>query len=133
MVNIKVKIFVLVGLLIAFTPVMSSQSTNLYDVEILLVDELDSTRWAAFKRGMDEVFVRISGDSIIMDKLPRPAPTAYVKQYSYLPVSDPTTNDQDELLSHQIKIQYNAGLMEKYLLDMAFPCGVSVDLMSWSG
>ena len=121
MVNFKANIFVFVSLLTFLSPAIAGHLSNLYDVEILVSDESAGTRWGAFKRGLDEVFIRISGDSIVMDKLKRPAPTAYIKQYSYIPVEDPTTNEQGELLSHRIKIQYNAGAMEKYLLDNGFP------------
>ncbi len=121
MFNFNAKIFVFISLLMVFSPVIAGHSTNLYDVEMLVVDESAATRWGAFKRGLDEVFIRISGDSIVMDKLKSPAPTAYVKQYSYAPVAEPTVNKLGELLSYRIKIQYNAGSMETYLLDNGFP------------
>lgn len=125
MVNFKARIFaniiVCVSLLMVFSPSIAGHSTTLYDVEMLVVDESAAARWGAFKRGLDQVFIRISGDSIVMDKLKSPAPTAYVKRYSYAPVEEPTTNKLGELLSYRIKIQYNAGSMEKYLLDNGFP------------
>ncbi len=121
MVNFKAKILVFISLLMVFSPVIAGRSSHLYDVDILVVDESAATRWGAFKRGLDEVFIRISGDSIVMDKLKPPAATAYVKQYSYSPVKEPTTNELGKLLSHQIKVQYNAGAMETYLLDNGFP------------
>jgi len=108
-----------------FTPVLAGYATKLYDVEVLVTDESATTRWGAFKQGLDEVFIRISSDSIIMDKLKRPTPTAYVKQYSYDPVEEPTTNAQGDLLSYRMKIQYNADSVEKYLVDNGFPV--------WSG
>jgi len=125
MVNFKAKIFadiiVCISLLMVFSPVIAGRTTTLYNVEMLVVDESAATRWGAFKRGLDEVFIRISGDSIVMDKLKPPAPTAYVKRYSYIPVEEPTKNESGELLPYRIKIQYNAGSMEKYLLDNGFP------------
>ena len=125
MLNLKAKIpffvslFFVVNLLLV-TPAMASQVEGLYDVEILVKDEGADQRWAAFVKGLDEVFVRIAGDSIVMDKLKRPAPTAYVKRYSYEPVDPPETDEEGEALSHRIKIQYNGSLMEKYLQDNGF-------------
>lgn len=91
--------------------------TTLYDVEILVADEYVKTRTLAFEQGLDEVFVRVSGDSIVMDKLTRPRASRYVKQFSYEPVLEPVINDEGEVLSHRLKVQYNGKLMEKYLLD----------------
>jgi hypothetical protein len=129
MVNFKAKIFakiiVCISLLMVFTPVLAGHVTKLYDVEVLVTDESATTRWGAFKQGLDEIFIRISSDSIIMDKLKHPAPSAYVKQYSYDPVEEPTTNAQGDLLSYRMKIQYNANSVEKYLVDNGFPV--------WSG
>ena len=125
MVNFKAKIFaksiVYISLLMVFTPVLAGHVTKLYDVDILVVDESAGTRWSAFKQGLDEIFIRISGDSIVMDKLKRPAPTAYVKQYSYDPVKEPTTNALGNLLSYRMKIKYNEDSVEKYLVDNGFP------------
>ena len=119
--NIFAKSIVCISLLMVFTPVLAGQVTKLYDVDILVVDESAATRWGAFKQGLDEMFIRISGDSIVMDKLKRPAPTAYVKQYSYDPVVEPTTNARGDLLSYRMNIKYNAESVEKYLVDNGFP------------
>ena len=123
--NFKTKILTFVALLFillfVFKPVIAGHTTELYEVEILLVNESTSVRQAAFKQGLDEVFIRLSGDSIIMDKLKRPAPATYVKQYSYEPVEKPGTNLQGELLTHRIKILYNSSLMGKYLQQNGFP------------
>jgi hypothetical protein len=108
-------------LLFTFNQVSAKPSFSLYDVEVLVVDESADTRWRAFKDGMEEVFIRISGDSIVMDKMKNPPASRYIKQYSYDPVEDPTTNKGDELLSHRLKIQYNGSAMAKYLRDNGFP------------
>ena len=125
MLNLKAKIPFFVSLffvinLLMVNPSMASQVVGLYDVEILVKDEGTDQRGGAFAKGLDEVFVRIAGDSIVMDKLKRPAPTAYVKRYSYEPVDPPETDDQGAALTHKIKIQYNGSLMEKYLQDNGF-------------
>ncbi len=123
--NCKVKIFIFATLLLVslftFKQASAIQADRLYDVEILVVDESASVRSAAFKQGLDELFIRISGNSNIMDKLQRPVASRYVKQYSYEPVEAPMVNLQDELLSHRLKIQFNRGLSEKYLQQNDFP------------
>ncbi len=126
MFNFITKIFVFVSLPLIFNQVMAMPVSGLYDVDLLVKDESADVRWGALKQGMDEVFVRISGDSVIMDKLKRPAASTYVKQYSYEPVpvsttTGPVTNEAGEVLTHRIKIQYNGSAMEKYLLDNGFP------------
>ena len=123
--NFKMKrcIFVALSFILLFVlkPAMAAHATKLYQVDILVVDESVSVRRDAFKQGLDEVFIRLSGDSIIMDKLKRPAAATYVKQYSYDPVEKPITNQQGVLLTHRIKMQYNGSLVGKYLQQNGFP------------
>lgn len=92
----------------------------LYDVEVLVTDESPDVRQQAFIEGMNEIFVRIAGDSIVMDKLASPDANHYVKKYSYVPVARPSTNAKGEVLSRLLKIQYNGSRMEKYLRDNGF-------------
>ena len=108
-------------LLLSGGNVLASHVEELYDVDILVTDETKDTRWRALEQGLDEVFVRISGDSIIMKKLKRPASGRYVKQFSYEPVAEPKDNKKGEKLTSRLKIQYNGSAMEKYLLDNGFP------------
>jgi hypothetical protein len=121
MLNSNAKIFIFVCLLFTFNQALARQALSLYDVEVLVVDESKKTRLSAFKDGLNEVFIRIAGDSIVMDKLKSPAASRYIKQYSYDPVENPETNADGELLSHRLKIQYNGNAMEKYLRDNGFP------------
>lgn len=121
MLNSNGRIFFFVSLLFAFSQATAGQAVSLYDVEVLVTDESADTRWRVFKEGLDEVFVRISGDSIVMDKLKRPPASRYVKQYSYDPVENPESKEAGELLSHRIKIQYNGSAMEQYLRDNGYP------------
>jgi len=118
--NIAKRLF-FVSLLFAVVQANAAQNTSLYDVEVLVVNEAGDTRWRAFKEGMDEVFIRIAGDSIVMDKLKAPPASRYVKRFSYSPVENPVLNEEGEALSYRLKIQYNGSLMEKYLLDNGFP------------
>jgi len=121
MINLKAKIFVFASLLLVLGQAAASGVSALYDVEVLVPDESADTRWRVFKEGLDEVFIRISGDSVVMDKLKRPPASRYIKQYSYDPVQEPVVNDDDELLAHRLKIQYNGSAMAKYLRDNGFP------------
>ena len=121
MFNVKAKIFVFVSLLLVLNQPVIADPAALYDVEVLVADESADTRWRVFKEGLDEVFIRISGDSIVMDKLKRPPASRYVKQYSYVPVENPVENKKGEVLDHRLKIQYNGSSMEKYLRDNGYP------------
>ncbi|MBE9567139.1 MAG: DUF2066 domain-containing protein [Proteobacteria bacterium] len=104
-----------------FSNAIAGRATSLYNVDIPVVDESSNSRYGAFKKGMNEVFIRISGDSFVMDKLKPPAASRYVKQFSYEPLDPPKKNAAGELLMHVLKIQYNGSLMMKYLLDKGFP------------
>lgn len=101
--------------------VRADNAMTLYDVDVLVVDESPAVRLQAFAQGMKEILIRISGDSIVMDKLKPPAPSRYVKQFSYEPVENPSVNAAGEVLNQRLKIQYNGTLLEKYLLDNGFP------------
>ena len=121
MLKFTAKIAVFVCTLSVFNLSLAGQVVALYNVDVLVADESTATRRQAFKQGLDEVFVRISGDSIVMDKLKRPSPSRYVKQFSYEPIVEPVADVKGDELTHQLKIQYNGRLMEKYLLENGFP------------
>lgn len=116
-----IKIAIFVSLLLTFNQLAVAGSSSLYDVDVLVVDEEADTRWRVFKEGLDEVFVRISGDSIVMDKLKRPPASRFIKQYSYDPVDKPVINEDGKVLNHRLKIQYNGSAMEQYLRDNGYP------------
>ena len=115
------KILIFVSSFIAFNPLIAGNVTTLYNVDILVSDESVETRNLAFDQGLDEIFIRISGNSIVMDSLKRPTASRYVKQFSYEPVAEPDTNSEEEPLTHILKLQYNGHAMEKYLLDNSLP------------
>ncbi|MCG6937454.1 MAG: DUF2066 domain-containing protein [Gammaproteobacteria bacterium] len=129
MLKFTAKILVFVSVLLVSYQAAAGLVASLYDVEILVTDESAEVRNQAFEQGLDEVFVRISGDSIVMDKLKRPPASRYVKQFSYEPLSasaadavtGTTASELGEVLTHRLKIQYNGSLMEKYLMDNGFP------------
>jgi hypothetical protein len=119
------KTLVFFSILFAFNQALAGRVASLYDVEIPVVNESAAVRTQAFDQGLDEVFKRKSGDSIVMDKLKRPPSSRYVKQFSYEPMSSPMenadTNKDGETQTHRLKIHYNGRLMEKYLLENGFP------------
>lgn len=98
-------------------PVYAGRVENLYDVAIDVPDESSTTREKAFVKGLQEVFIRISGDSAVMQKIKLPSASRYIKRFSYDPIEKPVVNDDDELLTYQINIQYNGSAMQKYLLE----------------
>ena len=103
------------------SPLMAAHASTLYDVEILVPDESQESRWRAFVQGLDEVFVRVAGDSVIMSKLKRPPASRYVQKFSYEPLETPVLNDEDEILNYRVKLRYNGKLIEKYLRENSFP------------
>lgn len=115
------KIFVFVTTMLACNQSFSAHVASLYNVDILVAEETVASRNQAFKNGLDEVFIRISGDSMVMGKLSPPSPSRYVKQFSYETVTEPVKNEDGELLTHTLKLQYNGSSMEKYLLENGFP------------
>lgn len=102
-------------------PTAKAATASLYDVEIAVADESAEARWGAFVQGMREVFIRIAGDSIILDKMKQPQPTPYVKQYTYLPIETPSEAADGEVKNYRLNIQFNGSLMEKYLIDNGMP------------
>ena len=117
------KILVFVTPLLGANLLYASPVKALYDVEILVADVSTATRNVAFEHGLNEVFIRISGDSIVMDRLERPTASRYVKQFSYEPLAEPEVKVDPEgyPLTHKLKIQYNGSAMEKYLLKNGLP------------
>lgn len=124
MLHIKTKILLLIGILFSLNPSMAVNATALYDVDVLVKDESAGARQKAFKQGLSEVFVRISGDRAVIDKLKQPAATSYVKSYSYQPVKAEeaaASTKKKAALKLRMKVQYNGSKMEKYLLENGFP------------
>ena len=108
-------------LLMFSSQLLAAHASSLYDVEILVPDESQDSRWRAFVRGLDEVFIRVAGDSVIMSKLKRPPASRYVQKFSYEPLETPVVNDEDEILNYRVKLRYNGKLIEKYLRENSFP------------
>jgi len=120
MFTLKAKIIIFLLLALTANPLMAELVRSLYELEILVADESADTRQVAFTRGLDQVFIRISGDSTIMSRLKRPPSSRYVQQFSYTPLELAEISEQGEALNHRLKIRYNGKRMEKYLLDNGF-------------
>ncbi len=124
MLNLKAKIFVSISFvfitMLLTNPLLASLMPSLYDVDIAVTDESADARQLAFTQGLSEVFIRISGDSFIMNKLKRPPASRYVQQFSYLPIENPVINADGEVLKLLLKIKYNGNKIEKYLLNNGF-------------
>jgi len=114
-------IFSLASVPVSTIPLQAAENSGLYDVELLVADESSSERQKAFVAGLDEIFVRVSGDSIIMDKIKRPDASRYVKQFHYRPVDDPQTDKDGDLLAYRLYVQYNGSMVERNLREQKFP------------
>ena len=118
---LSILILVLVPVLASTLPVSAAEPTGLYDVELLVADESSGERQKAFATGLDEVFIRVSGDSIIMDKIKRPDASSYVKQFHYSPVEEPRPGEDGNLLAYRLYVQYNGSMVERNLREQKFP------------
>ena len=115
---------VLCGVLLALTVSVGSaagQLDDLYEVILPVSDESNSVRNAAMADGLAEVMVRMSGDSLLPQKLSPPPAAAYVKQYRYEAL-DPATvaGSADAHLEKQIRLQYNGTRIMNYLRNNGF-------------
>ncbi len=115
------KLFFFLPFLLTSWQLQAADSPSLYMVDILVTGQAIDVRERAFQRGLDEVFVRISGDSGVMEKLQRPVSRSYVQRFSYEPLKKEVMSAEGESLKQRIKIQYNGNLIEKYLRDNALP------------
>jgi hypothetical protein len=119
-----VKGLLFTGILAICHPVLADRVASLYDVDIEVNDESSTTRDQAFATGLDEVFVRISGNSAVLESLERPPASRYVKKFSYESITEETDeagqDSGEQTQKHRLKVQYNGHLMEKYLQDNGF-------------
>ena len=113
--------FSFILLFIPVTSALAAVDIGLHDVTMKVVDESQSVRSRAFARGLEEVFIRLSGDSTISSRLKMPSPGAYVKQYSYQALETPEVDSDGELLNTQITVHYNGSRIVDYLRHNAFP------------
>ncbi len=101
----------LLALLVSFTPEASAVVVkNLYNVEFPVPDQNRQVRSAVFKKGLEEVLIRVSGSrSILQNVMPGNA-ASYVQQFSYIEdTEDEKTASKSANDWYTLKIQYNAG------------------------
>lgn len=132
--QISVSFWFILSLFLLLSPVkfvQAEEDFHLYNVVIPVTDESLQAKDAAFIKGLNEVFVRLSGDSTIATSLTLPGITGYVQQYSYQPltpdhVNNPganknpgnSTEESDKFL---LTVQYNGTRIINYLRDNGFP------------
>ena len=105
----------LLVLLVSFTPDASAVVVkNLYDVEFPVPDQSRHVRSAVFKKGLEEVLIRVSGSRSILQNVTPGNAASYVQQFHYIEdTKDEKTAgvSQSKAASdwYTLKIQYNAG------------------------
>ena len=90
---------------------------NLYDVEFPVPDQSRHVRSAVFKKGLEEVLIRVSGSRSILQNITPGNAASYVQQFRYI---EDTEDEKAAAVSQStasksasdwyiLKIQYNAG------------------------
>ncbi len=136
--QISVSFWFILSLFLLLSPVkfvQAEEDFHLYNVVIPVIDESPEARNDAFVKGLNEVFIRLSGDSTIATNLTLPGITGYVQQYSYQPVTPDRVNNQgankspdnsagnspEEGDKFLLTVQYNGTRIINYLRDHGFP------------
>jgi len=101
----------LLALLVSFTPEASAVVVkNLYAVEFPVPDQNRQVRSAVFKKGLEEVLIRVSGSRSILQNVTPGNAASYVQQFSYIEdTEDEKTASKSASDWYTLKIQYNAG------------------------
>ena len=114
----------ILSVFVLLIPAISSADAakaGLYDIKMEVVDESKAVRAAAFAKGLEEVVIRVSGDSVIASRLKLPPASRYVKLFSYQPVETPRVTDDGEILAYQITVHYNGTRIIEFLRQNGFP------------
>ena len=75
----------LLVLLLSFTPGAGAVVVkNLYDVEFPVPDQSRHVRSAVFKKGLEEVLIRVSGSRSILQNVTPGNAASYVQQFRYI-------------------------------------------------
>ena len=115
MLNITAKSLFFVCLLFSSARAMAGLMSSLFDVQLPVADESAETRSQAFERGMDEIFIRLSGDSVIMDKLQRPPASRYIMQFSYEPLAATEETDIDDAMHETPALRHVPDVIKRLL------------------
>ncbi len=96
---------------------------NLFEVTVRVPDESSTVQRAAFTKGLQQVLVRLSGDSRVLSKLKLPPATRYVKQFRYdvLPVPEGETALLDVAPQLQLWMQFDADKLSDLLRQNQLP------------
>ena len=111
----------LLACVLVWSQAWAQATPGLYDVRIEVADESTAERNRAFAEGLREMFVRLSGDSHIAQKLSLPPATGFVKQYSYQPLPEPVVNDAGEVMNLALRVQYNGHRIARLLQQQGLP------------
>ena len=95
---------------------------SLFDVVVRVPDESSAVQRGAFTKGLQQVLIRLSGDSQVLGKLKLPPATRYVKQYRYdkldAPVDETGLLTRDQL---QLWMQFDADKVQSLLWQNGLP------------
>ncbi len=95
---------------------------SLFDVVVRVPDESSAVQRGAFTKGLQQVLIRLSGDSQVLGKLKLPPATRYVKQYRYdkldAPVDETGLLTRDQL---QLWMQFDADKVQALLWQNGLP------------
>lgn len=79
----KIALLLLLSLSAAVSYAGASNAQALFEVSVRVPDESTRVQRAAFTKGLQQVLIRLSGDSQVLQKLSLPPATRYVSQYRY--------------------------------------------------
>lgn len=98
---------------------IASSSVDLFKVEVLVPDESKNIRNAAFIKGLQQVVVRLSGDSDILSKIKLPPASRLLKQYRYNSIEQNSSAAKVNQL--QLLMQFDADKVETLLRENNTP------------
>lgn len=104
---------------------------GLFEVEISVPDESKYIRHVALSDGLAEVLVRVSGDRNIVQKVPLPSASAFVKQFRYITIETPEDDHKDSSQvadstaqvenKYKLWVQYNGTRIMDLLREQSIP------------
>ena len=94
---------------------------TMFDVEVRVPDQSRVVQDAAFTKGLQQVLVRLSGDSRVLQKLKLPPAGRYVRQFRYDKLTDVAGSSAGAEQQLQLWVQYDAGKVETLLRENELP------------
>jgi hypothetical protein len=115
----------LLVLLVSFVPdARAVVVKNLYKVEFPVPDQGAQVRNAVFRKGLEEVLIRVSGSRSVLKNITPGSASSYVQQFSYIEdteVEKTAAASQSAVVWYTLKIKYNAGKIISLLRENAQP------------